>query len=155
MFKPDLKQIIAGGGTDIKDELSGLILDYGNSHIKLQQESSGIRNLIKMWPCLRAANDAGIVFIDGFDQDVNEIYFNRLIRYFTQYGEGQLCITVSNTEPMQELRKYKNSIDFLSSNGKVTHWRISGNFSPDSLYKNGMIENLPFNIEPEDFLGLL
>jgi hypothetical protein len=56
---------------------------------------------------------------------------------------------------MQELRKYKNSIDFLSSDGKVTHWRTSGNFSPDSLYKNGMIENLPFNIEPEDFLGLL
>ena len=154
-FKPELKQIITDGSSEMSEKATGLILDYGDIRVKLHQESSGIRNLIKLWPCLKASNDAGIVFIDGFDRDINEIYFNRLIRYFTQYGEGQLCFTVSNTEPMQELRKYKNSIDFLSSDGKDTHWRTSGNFSPDSLYKNGMIENLPFNIEPEDFLGLL
>ena len=155
VFKPELKQIITDGSSEMSEKATGLILDYGDIRVKLHQESSGIRNLINLWPCLKASNDAGIVFIDGFDRDINEIYFNRLIRYFTQYGEGQLCFTVSNTEPMQELRKYKNSIDFLSSDGKVTHWRTSGNFSPDSLYKNGMIENLPFNIEPEDFLGLL
>lgn len=155
VFKPDIKNIIAAGSNDMAAMLSDLILDYGDSRIKLRLESSGIRSLINLWPCLKASNDAGIVFIDGFDRDINEIYFNRLIRYYTQYGEGQLCFTLNNTEPMQELRKYKNSIDFLSSDGKVTHWRTSGNFSPDSLYKNGMIENLPFNIEPEDFLGLL
>jgi len=40
-------------------------------------------------------------------------------------------------------------------NGKVSNWRSRGNYAPASLYKDGMIANLPFNIEAEDFLGVL
>lgn len=155
LFKPELKVISKDAPDTVSGSLSNLIMDYGDYQISLQLESTGIRNLIRLWPCLKAAEGSGIVFIDDFDRNLNEIYFDRLIKYFARYAKGQLCCTVTNTYTMQELRKYKNSIDFLSSYGRVIHWRTSGNFSPDSLYRGGMIENLPFNIEPEDFLGML
>ena len=52
-------------------------------------------------------------------------------------------------------KKNKNSIDFLANDNKIIPWRKNGNFAPDKLYKNGMIEYLPFNIEAEDFVGIL
>ena len=29
-----------------------------------------------------------------------------------------------------------------------------GNAAPDSYFKNGMIENIPFNIDATDFIGV-
>ena len=56
---------------------------------------------------------------------------------------------------MSALRKNKKAIDFLSNDNRVISWTTNGNFAPDKLYKEGMIEYLPFNIEPEDFIGVL
>jgi len=72
-----------------------------------------------------------------------------------QYGKGQLCFTTHNTGPMASLRSNKKSIAFLSSDNQIVEWKTNGNFAPDKLYRQGMIEYLPFNIEPEDFLGVL
>ena len=153
IIKPELVSINAADSNSRSK--SRMVLNYGEYSVSLDQEGSGIRQLIGLWPYMEAIESGRIVFIDGFDRDVNEVVLDRLIQYFTAYGNGQLCITINNTSPMKELRKYKNAIDFLSSDGKLTRWRTSGNFSPDSLYKGGMIESLPFNIEPEDFLGVL
>ena len=154
LFKPELVAIEAERDID-EASRSSLMLDYGDLQIRLDQEGKGIRQLVALWPCLKAVGCDRIVFIDGIDRDINEVYFDRLIAFFIRYGKGQLCYTACNTSHMRDLRSYKNSIDFISSDGKVTHWRVKSNFSPDSLYKGGMIQNLPFNIEPEDFLGVL
>ena len=55
---------------------------------------------------------------------------------------------------MQILKHNKNSIDFLSTDNKITSWKVTGNAAPDRYYRNGMIENSPFNIEAEDFIGV-
>ena len=96
-----------------------------------------------------------IVFIDEMYSNINDVYLCKIIEFFVRYGEGQLCFTTHNTSPMSVLRKQKYSIDFLSANNKIIQWKTNGNFSPENLYRNGMIEYLPFNIEAEDFIGIL
>lgn len=150
VVRPELVGIEAGDA--IRNDI---ILNYGDYKLSLDQESSGIRKLIGLYPYLEALEAARIVFIDEMDTDINEIVFDRIIAYIGRYCGGQLCFTAQNSTAMTELRKHKNAIDFLSSDGQIIPWRTSGNFSPESLYKNGMIERLPFNIEPESFLGLI
>jgi hypothetical protein len=38
--------------------------------------------------------------------------------------------------------------------GKLTSWTQIGNYSPAKLYKKGMVQGLPFNVEAEAFLGV-
>ena len=45
------------------------------------------------------------------------------------------------------------SIDFLSENHKIYPWTTNGNYSPSKLYRNGMIEGSPFNVDSIDFIG--
>ena len=104
---------------------------------------------------MNKAVSGGIVFIDEMDSNINDVYLTKLIEFFMEYGEGQLCFTTHNTSPMASLKKNKKAIDFLSSDNRIVEWKTNGNFTPDSLYKQGMIEYLPFNIEPEDFIGVL
>jgi len=153
-IKPELTAISyeAGKGSD---DSARLTLDYGQYKVRLDQEGKGVRRLIDLWPFLKAAANGSIVLIDGLDQDINEIILDRLVGFMVLYAQGQLCFTACNTSPMQLLRKNKNAIDFLAMNGKVSNWRSRGNYAPASLYKDGMIANLPFNIEAEDFLGVL
>ena len=79
----------------------------------------------------------------------------KIVEFFVRYGKGQLCFTTHNTSPMEILRHSKKSIDFISNDNRIIPWHTDGNFAPDNLYKNGMIQYLPFNIEAEDFLGVL
>jgi hypothetical protein len=55
---------------------------------------------------------------------------------------------------METLKSKKNSIDFMSMSGTLTSWMQIGNYSPSKLYKKGMVQGLPFNVEAEDFLGI-
>jgi hypothetical protein len=71
-----------------------------------------------------------------------------------EYGEGQLCFTTHNVGPMEVLKRHKKSIDFLSTNGKVTSWVKNGNYSPSHLYRNGMIDGSPFNVDSIDFIPI-
>ena len=89
------------------------------------------------------------------DSNINDIYLCRIVEFFMRYGQGQLCFTTHNTSPMAVLKDNKNSIDFISNDNHIIPWRTNGNFAPDKLYKNGMIQYLPFNVEPEDFFGIL
>ena len=33
-------------------------------------------------------------------------------------------------------------------------WKTNGNYSPSKLYRNGMIEGSPFNVDTIDFIGV-
>ena len=155
LFKRDLKSI------DIDRTEAGdyyackLLMNYGDYRVDTVFESTGITKLIMLFDSLNAAADGEVTFIDEMDANINDVYLSKIIDYFMQYGKGQLCFTTHNTSPMASLRNNKKSIAFLSSDNQIVEWKTNGNFAPDKLYKQGMIEYLPFNIEPEDFLGVL
>lgn len=155
LFKHDLLSI----DIDRKDNgdyyETRLVLNYGDYSIDTEFESNGIKKLIKLFNYLNYAVSGNIVFIDEMDSNINDIYLTKLVEFFMKYGQGQLCFTTHNTSPMSILRQNRKSIDFLSSDNKVISWKNNGNFSPEKLYRQGLIEYLPFNVEAEDFLGIL
>ena len=155
LFKRDLKSIDIDK-TEVGDYYEcKLLMNYGDYRVDTVFESTGITKLIKLFDYLNAAADGEVTFIDEMDANINDVYLSKIIDYFMQYGKGQLCFTTHNTSPMASLRNNKKSIAFLSSDNQIVEWKTNGNFAPDKLYKQGMIEYLPFNIEPEDFLGVL
>lgn len=153
IFKKDLREI------DIEKRDNGdcyyceLVFVYDGYKVNMEFESAGIKRLIQLFD--HFSNPNGIAFIDEMDVNINDVYLCKLIEYFMYYGEGQLCFTTHNTSPMSILRKNKLSIDFLSNDNHIVSWKSDGNFAPENLYRNGMIEYLPFNIEPSDFIGIL
>lgn len=132
-----------------------LIMNYGDYSIHKEFESTGIKKIIHMFDCFSNASDGKIVFIDELDSNINDVYLCRILEYFMYYGKGQLCFTTHNLDPMNILKHNKNSINFLSSVSTIHNWTSSGNASPENYYKNGMIEDLPFNIDATDFIGIL
>ena len=46
----------------------------------------------------------------------------------------------------------KYSIDFITENGSITEWKSNENYVPNSVYKNGLIKGLPFNVDSFGFL---
>lgn len=155
LFKTDLVSIEIDKKESKDAYECTLIMNYGDYRVSSEFESNGIKKLISLFDYLSLAMDGKIVFIDEMDSNINDIYLCKLVEFFVQYGEGQLCFTTHNTSPMAILKECKNSIDFLSSDNRIISWKRNGNFSPEKLYRNGMIEYLPFNIEAEDFIGIL
>lgn len=154
IFKKDLVSIDIEAKENGENYECELNLNYGEYSINKEFESTGIKKLIRLFDCFVAASRGGIVFIDEMDSNLNDVYLCKLIEYFMYYGEGQLCFTTHNLDPMTILKDNKNSIDFLSSDNHLVSWVSRGNATPDNCYKNGMIEDSPFNIEAADFVGL-
>lgn len=154
IFKHDLKSIEIDKKDDGDNYRCDLNLNYGDYLINKEFESTGIKKLIKLYDCFDAASKYGIVFIDEMDSDLNDVYLCKIIEYFMYYGKGQLCFTTHNLDPMSVLKENKYSIDFLSSDNKLVSWVSKGNATPDNYFKNGMIENIPFNIDATDFIGV-
>lgn len=155
IFKSDLVSIeidIKENGEQYECDLN---LNYGSYKINKEFESTGIKKLIRLFDCFVAASNIGIVFIDEMDSNLNDVYLCKLIEYFMYYGKGQLCFTTHNLDPMTILKENKNSIDFLSSDNHLVSWTSRGNASPENCYKNGLIEDSPFNIDATDFVGIL
>lgn len=154
IFKPELVSI----DIDVKEKGEqyecDLNLNYGDYIINKEFESTGIKKLIRLFDCFVAASTVGIVFVDEMDSNLNDVYLCKLIEYFMYYGRGQLCFTTHNLDPMTILKENKNSIDFLSSDNHLVPWTSRGNASPENCYKNGMIEDSPFNIDATDFVGI-
>ncbi len=107
-----------------------------------------------MFVNLRDMFNGGIVFIDEIDSNIHDVYLCAIIEFLAQYGKGQLCFTSHNIGPMDILKTRKKSIDFLSEDHRIIPWTSNGNYSPASLYKKGMVEGSPFNIEAIDFMGV-
>lgn len=154
IFKPDLVSIDVDAKEDGERYVCDLNLNYGDYVINKEFESTGIKKLIRLFDCFTATSLGGIVFVDEMDSNLNDVYLCKLIEYFMYYGKGQLCFTTHNLDPMSALKENKNSIDFLSSDNRLIPWVSRGNATPENCYRNGMIEDIPFNIEASDFVGI-
>ncbi|RHO83813.1 ATP-binding protein, partial [Clostridiaceae bacterium AF42-6] len=133
--------------------ICNLIMVYDSYKIHAEFESTGIKKLIRLFGFLKEMVQGGIVFIDELDSNLHDVYLCALLEYLMEYGEGQLCFTTHNVGPMDVLKQRKKSIDFLSEDHKIYSWRKNGNYSPSKLYRSGMIEGSPFNIDSIDFIG--
>ncbi len=155
LFKHDLKSI----DIDKKDNgpyyVCELIFNYGKYQIDQEFESTGIRKLIRIFSTLSACASGNIAFLDEMDANINDVYLNAIIKYLADYGEGQLCFTSHDTEPMDILRQYKKSIDFLSTDNHLVPWVKNGHYSPRNMYREGMVEHIPMNVDATDFIGIL
>lgn len=154
IFKSDLKGIEIDKKENQDVWICDLVMNYETYNIHAEYESTGIKKLIQLFVYLREMVQGGIVFIDEFDSNLHDVYLCALLEYLAEYGEGQLCFTTHNVGPMDILKQYNKSIDFLSENHKIYPWKKSGNYSPSKLYRNGMIEGNPFNIDSIDFIGV-
>lgn len=154
IFKEDLKSIEIDKKETHNCWVCDLIMVYDSYKVHAELESTGIKKLIRLFVYLQKMVQGDIVFIDEFDSNLHDIYLCALLEYLMEYGEGQLCFTTHNVGPMDVLRKHKKSIDFLSENHKIYPWTSNGNYSPSKLYRNGMIEGSPFNVDSIDFIGI-
>lgn len=154
IFKPELVSIDIDTKENGEQYECDLNLNYGTYSINKEFESTGIKKLIRLFDCFVSASTVGIVFVDEMDSNLNDVYLCKLIEYFMYYGKGQLCFTTHNLDPMNVLKENRNSIDFLSSDNHLVSWTSRGNASPENCYKNGMIEDSPFNIDATDFIGI-
>ena len=154
IFKRDLKSIVIDKTEDKDQYICDLVMQYGNYRFSTEFESTGIKKLIKLYEFFNEMAAGNIVFIDELDSNLHDVYLCALLEYLMEYGQGQLCFTTHNIGPMDVLKRNKKSIDFLSVNHKIYPWIKNGNYSPANLYKNGMIEGSPFNIDSTDFIGV-
>lgn len=154
IFKTDLQDIEIDRKEDHDVYICNLIMIYDSYRIHAEFESTGIKKLIRLYTYLREMVQGGIVFIDEFDSNLHDVYLCALLEYLMSYAEGQLCFTTHNVGPMDILKQHKKSIDFLSVDGNIYPWTTNGNYSPSKLYRNGMIEGSPFNVDSIDFIGI-
>ena len=153
VFKADLREIAVNKKEDEENYICSLVMKYDDYSIDAEFESTGIKKLIRLFNYFDKMIHGGIVFIDELDSNLHDVYFCALLEYLIDNAEGQLCFTTHNIGPMDILKKNKKSIDFLSAEHKIYSWINNGNYSPSSLYKNGMIEGSAFNVFSFDFLG--
>ena len=154
IFKRDLKNISIDKMDEVEFYKCDLVMEYEDYKVSAEFESTGIKKLIKLYEFFDEMAAGNIVFIDELDSNLHDVYLCALLEYLMEYGKGQLCFTTHNIGPMDILKRNKKSIDFLSVNHKIYPWVKNGNYSPANLYKNGMIEGSPFNIDSTDFIGV-
>ena len=154
IFKPDLTDISIDRKEDGDNYVCNLNMVYGYYVVHTEFESTGVKKLIKLFDYLQFMVQGGIVFIDEFDSNLHDVYLCALLEYLMEYGKGQLCFTTHNVGPMDVLKRNKKSIDFLSIDHKIYPWTTNGNYLPSKLYRNGMIEGSPFNVDSIDFIGI-
>lgn len=154
IFKTDLKAIEIDKKENHNVYDCSLVMVYETYKIHAEFESTGIKKLVELYAYLREMVHGGIVFIDEFDSNLHDVYLCALLEYLMEYGNGQLCFTTHNVGPMDILKNHKKSIDFLSVDGRIYPWKKNGNYSPSKLYRNGMIEGSPFNVDSIDFIGI-
>ena len=154
IFKPDLTDISIDRKEDGDNYVCNLNMVYGDYVVHTEFESTGVKKLIRLFDFLQNMVQGGIVFIDEFDSNLHDVYLCALLEYLMEYGKGQLCFTTHNVGPMDVLKRNKKPIDFLSIDHKIYPWTTNGNYSPSKLYRNGMIEGSPFNVDSIDFIGI-
>lgn len=154
IFKSDLKKIEIDKKENKDSWVCDLLMVYDGYQISTEYESTGIKKLIRLFAYIDEMVQGGIVFIDELDSNLHDVYLCALLEYLMEYGQGQLCFTTHNVGPMDVLKRNKKSIDFLSDNHMIYPWRTNGNYSPSKLYRSGMIEGSPFNVDLTDFISV-
>lgn len=130
------------------------IFCYKEYKINFEYESMGMKSLFRLFDVLDTVNNGGIVFVDEIDMSIHDLYLNRLIEFFAENGKGQFTFTAHNTSILDTLKKYKNSIDFMTEYQEIKPWIKNGNYSPRKQYLEGMLPNMPYNIEYYDFFEI-
>lgn len=155
LFKPTLKSIDLVKRAYEDGYYITKTMNYGYTQIDFEFESAGIKKLSKMFYLIeKMIHSNMILFIDELDSSINDIYLIKLVDFIQNYGQGQLVFTTHNVSPMKILKNHKYGIDFMTSNGQIVPYTKNGNYSPENLYREGMIKGLPFNIESYDFLKI-
>lgn len=130
-------------------------LKYGNILVNLEFESTGIKKIVKLFDALNLCANGRVVFIDEMDANLHGVYFNKLIEFFIKESKGQLCFTTHNLYSIDVLKNNKYSIEFLSSDSRISSWTKNGNNSPYNKYINGLIDYSPFLVDSFDYDVLL
>ena len=130
------------------------VFNYKDYKINFEYESMGMKSLFRLFDVLDTVNNGGIVFVDEIDMSIHDLYLNRLIEFFAENGKGQFVFTAHNTSILDTLKKYKNSIDFMTEYQEIKPWIKNGNYSPRKQYFEGMLPNMPYNIEYYDFFEI-
>ena len=130
------------------------VFNYKDYKINFEYESMGMKSLFRLFDVLDTINNSGIVFVDEIDMSIHDLYLNRLIEFFAENGKGQFVFTAHNTSILDTLKKYKNSIDFMTEYQEIKPWIKNGNYSPRKQYLEGMLPNMPYNIEYYDFFEI-
>lgn len=146
VFKPEVKSIERSN--------IGIRVVYDSYKIDLVDESAGIHRLVRLYPMIDRVVHGDVVFIDALDAGLHEVYLKCLVEYIMEYGKGQLCFTAQNVDLMNVLKREKNTINFLSEDHKLYQWHKIGNYSPVNMYRRGMTEGSPFNVDSIDFLNV-
>ena len=155
IFKPELCDIAIEKKDYDQFYKYNLRMIYKDYTLDQEFESRGIKKIMELFEYLDMSADGQITFIDELDANINDVYLDKLIEYFILYGNGQLCFTAHNLSPMSLLKRNKESINFISSINTVHTWANNGNRTPARAYRNGFIEDSPFNVDASDFLGIL
>ena len=152
VFKPSLKEIKIDPKDNDQYYICNKTFIYEDGcEVASEFESTGIRKLVRLYNCLNDSCDGGIAIVDEFDANLHDVYLCAIIDYFKLYSNTQFIFTTHNLSSMEILKGMKHSIDFLESS-TIVSWATNGNYSPVSIYKNGMIPNSPFNIRGSDFI---
>ena len=130
------------------------VFNYKDYKINFEYESMGMKSLFRLFNGWDTLNNGGIVFVDEIDMSIHDLYLNRLIEFFAENGKGQFVFTAHNTSILDTLKKYKNSIDFMTEYKEIKPWIKNGNYSPRKQYLEGMLPNMPYNIEYYDFFEI-
>ncbi len=154
LFKPDLKKIELRYREDGNNYHIKKLFIYDSYKVEYEYESSGIKQLVKLYSFLDNCSNGGIVFIDEIDTNLNSMYFEKLVLFFKKYGQGQIIFTTHNIETMKALKDQYGSIVVLGNDCNLDIWVGKGNRSPMSDYSNGNFLNSPMNIEDFDFINV-
>jgi len=154
LFKPSLNSIVIDKREDNGYYICRILFDYIQYTVDFEFESTGIKHLVDIYSALKMASLGAVVFIDELDANINDVMLGKLVEYFVLYCNGQLCFTSHNTTPMIVLKRNNKSIDYLTTDNKIISWVKNGNYSPENRYRDGMIEGLPFNVDPSDFISV-
>ena len=154
VFKPELNEIEIKKSEDKNTYHVRRLFKYKKYNVEYEFESSGIKQLVKLFTYLSKCANGGIVFVDEIDVNINAVYFEKLISFFKNYGNGQLIFTTHNIEAMNALKGQSRSILVLGEDNKIDVWVGKGNKSPVSDYIGGFFPHSPMNVEDFDFVNI-
>ena len=154
LFKPELREIELEMIEDKENVNIRRVFVYDDYKVDLEYESSGIKQLVNLFPYLNICANGGIVFIDEIDTFLNTVYLEKLVSFFMEYGKGQLIYTAHNIEPMTVLKNQLKAITILGVDNQIETFTKVGNYDPKRQYKKGYFPNLPMNVENFDFLSI-
>ena len=152
-FKPELSGISIDERPDGDQYRCSLVFHYGSGDVDFEFESTGIKKLTNVFGALESSANGGCSFVDELDANISGVYLKKIIEFFNQYTKGQLFFTAHSLDPMYALYQKPKSIYFIGNDNLISVWTKSGNSRPYTLYPDGMVPGIYFNIDAFDFLS--